>query len=141
MNVYPFIEAEKLNSHTDQDGHTTAPGSVPPQGNVKRACELLEVSRSAYYQHRAVQAAGGSARHRQDAALTEKIRTIHTGSGGTYGSPRVHAELGDQGIRLGRKRVARLMRADGLAGVTPKRWVTTTTPDPDTPARPDLIRY
>ena len=71
VDVYPFIEAEKLNSHTDQDGHTTAPGSVTPQGNVKRACELLEVSRSAYYQHRAVQAAGGSVRHRADAALTE----------------------------------------------------------------------
>jgi transposase InsO family protein len=139
VDVYPFIEAEKLNSHTDQDGHTTAPGSVTPQGNVKRACELLEVSRSAYYQHRAVQAAGGSVRHRADAALTEKIRTIHTGSGGTYGSPRVHADLTDQGVRLSRKRVARLMRADGLVGVTPKRWITTTTPDPDMPARPDLI--
>lgn len=49
---------------------------------VKRACELLEVSRSAYYEPRAVQAAGGSA----DAAPTERIRTNHTGSGGTYGS-------------------------------------------------------
>jgi hypothetical protein len=139
VDVYPFIEAEKQNSHIDQDGQSTAPGSVALRGNVKRACELLEVSRSAYYQHRALRAAGGSTRHRQDAALTEKIRTIHTGSGGTYGSPRVHAELTDQGIRLGRKRVARLMRADGLVGVTPKRWITTTTPDPDMPARPDLI--
>jgi transposase InsO family protein len=137
--IYPFIEAEKQNSHIDQDGQDTAPGCVTRQGNVKRACELLEVSRSAYYQHQATQAAGGSVRHRQDAALTERIRTIHTTSGGTYGSPRVHAELIDQGVRLGRKRVARLMRANGLVGVTPKRWITTTTPDPDAPTRPDLV--
>jgi transposase InsO family protein len=139
VNVYPFIEAEKLNGHIDQDGQSTALGSAPRPGNVKRACELLEVSRSAYYQHRAAQAAGGSARQRQDTALTEKIRTIHTTSGGTYGSPRVHADLSDAGIRVGRKRVARLMRTDGLVGAVPRRWVTTTTPDPDAPGRPDLI--
>jgi transposase InsO family protein len=138
--IYPFIEAEKLNSHTDQDGQSTAPGSLTPRGNVKRACELLEVSRSAYYQHRTTQAAGGSVRQRQDLALTEKIRTIHDTSGGTYGSPRVHADLSDAGVRVGRKRVARLMRAHGLVGASPRRWVTTTTPDPDAPGRPDLVR-
>jgi hypothetical protein len=42
--IYPFIEAEKLNSHIDQDGRNTAPGSVTHRGNVMRACELLEVS-------------------------------------------------------------------------------------------------
>jgi transposase InsO family protein len=137
--IYPFIEAEKLNSHIDQDGQNTAPGSVPSRGNVKRACELLEVSRSAYYQHRATQAAGGSTRQQRDAVLTEKIRTIHTTSGGTYGSPRVHADLSDAGVRVGRKRVARLMRAHDLVGATPRRWITTTTPDPQAPARADLI--
>jgi putative transposase len=122
--VYPFIEAEKLNSHIDQDGQNTAPGrtAYPTRsGNVKRACELLEVSRSAYYQHHAVQAAGGSTRQQQDAALTEKIRASHTASGGTYGAPRVHGDLAEAGIRVGRKRVARLMRAHQLSGTTPKR--------------------
>jgi len=119
VNVYPFIEAEKAQQH-----------------NVKRACRLLEVSRSAYYAHRA----GPCARSREDAELTERIIAVHEASGGTYGAPRVHAELGDQGRRHSRKRIARLMRAAGRRGRTPKRWRTTTVPDPAAPARPDLVR-
>ncbi|WP_406079115.1 IS3 family transposase [Micromonospora sp. NBC_00858] len=119
MNVYPFIEAEKAQ-----------------QGNVKRACELLEVSRSAYYQH---PGAGPSTRVRQDVELTEKIIEVHDASAGTYGSPRVHAELRAQGRRHSRKRIARLMQAAGRCGRAPKRWRTTTVPDPAAPARPDLI--
>ena len=118
MNVYPFIEAEKAQ-----------------QRNVKRACQLLEVSRSAYYAHRA----GPSHRARQDAELTARIVQVHEGSGGTYGAPRVHAELRDQGRRHSRKRIARLMRAAGRRGRAPKRWRTTTIPDPAAPVRPDLV--
>jgi transposase InsO family protein len=118
VNVYPFIEAEKAQRH-----------------NVKRACQLLEVSRSAYYVHRA----GPSHRVRQDAELTERIVEVHDTSAGTYGAPRVHAELRDQGRRHSRKRIARLMRQAGRRGRTPKRWRTTTIPDPAAPARPDLI--
>ncbi|MET8354433.1 IS3 family transposase [Micromonospora sp. NPDC005206] len=119
MNVYPFIEAERAQ-----------------QGNVKRACELFEVSRSAYYQHHA---AGPSTRVRQDVELTEQIIEVHDASAGTYGSPRVHAELRAQGRRHSRKRIARLMQAAGRCGRAPKRWRTTTVPDPAAPARPDLI--
>jgi transposase InsO family protein len=119
VNVYPFIEAEKAQQH-----------------NVKRACQLLEVSRSAYYAHRA----GPSARERQDVELTEAIVEVHEASGGTYGAPRVQAELRDQGRRHSRKRIARLMRQAGRRGRTPKRWRTTTIPDPAASARPDLIR-
>jgi transposase InsO family protein len=118
VNVYPFIEAEQAGRH-----------------NVKRACQLLQVSRSAYYQH----AAGPSMRARVDAELTARIVAVHEASNGTYGAPRVHAELAADGRRHGRKRIARLMRATGRRGRTPKRWRTTTIPDPAANARPDLI--
>jgi transposase InsO family protein len=58
---------------------------------------------------------------RRDAELTERIRQIHTDSGGIYGSPRVHAVLKREGTRVGRKRVERLMREADLAGVSPRR--------------------
>lgn len=96
MNVYPFVEAEKVSN-----------------GNVKRACELLEVSRSAYYAHRTDQP---TAREQSDADLSELITELHEKSKGRYGAPRVHAELRRKGRRHGRKRVARLMRQAGLRG-------------------------
>jgi transposase InsO family protein len=120
VNVYPFIEAENAGD----------------RGTVKRACELLKVSRAAYYAHRA---AGPSQRDRDDAALTEKIVKAHNESRGTYGAPRVHAELRAQGHRHSRKRVARLMRAAGRVGRAPKRWRTTTVPDPAATLPADLI--
>ena len=120
MNVYPFIEAEKAQQRT-----------------LKRACELLEVSRAAYYAHRA---GSMSARQRTDDELTEHIRQAHQASKGRYGAPRIHAELRRRGHRHGRKRIARLMRAAGLRGRTPRRWNKTTVPDPAAAARADLIR-
>ncbi|MGS2619802.1 IS3 family transposase [Micromonospora sp. LZ34] len=59
---------------------------------------------------------------------------------GTYGAPRVHAELSDARLRHSRKRVARLMRAAGIRGKSPRRWRATTIPDPAAMLRPDLIR-
>ncbi|TDW76274.1 IS3 family transposase [Kribbella pratensis] len=116
---YPFIEAEKQRDH-----------------NVKRACELLKVSRSAYYADRASRP---SMRAQRDAELTGKIATIHDDSRHTYGAPRVHHELRAQGEPCSRKRVARLMRAADRRGRAPRRWKTTTIADPAAPARPDLI--
>jgi hypothetical protein len=81
VNVYPFIEAEKHNS-------SSRPVSGRPAGNVKRACELLKVSRSAYYAHAAARAAGGTRRQQDDAQLLERIRHHHTVSKGRYGAPR-----------------------------------------------------
>jgi hypothetical protein len=115
VNVYPFIEAEKAQ-----------------QRPLKRACELLEVSRAAYYAHRAGSA---SARQRTDDELTDHIRQAHQASKGRYGAPRIHAELRRRGHRHGRKRIARLMRAAGLRGRTPRRWRKTTVPDPAAAAR------
>ena len=120
MNLYPFIEAEKAQ-----------------QRNVKRTCELLEVSRAAYYAHHA---GAVPARQRTDEELTEHIRAAHSASKGRYGAPRIHAELRRRGHRHGRKRVARLMRAAGLCGRTPRRFKRTTVPDPAAAARADLIR-
>jgi transposase InsO family protein len=120
VNVYPFIEAEKAQ-----------------QRNVKRTCELLEVSRAAYYAQRL---GTPSARQVADAALTEQIRQAHQASKGRYGAPRVHAELRRRGHRHARKRVARLMRAAGLCGRRPRRWKQTTIPDPAAATQVDLVR-
>ena len=104
---------------------------------IATVCRVLGVSTSGYYawQHRAP-----SARAQQDAELTMKIHTIHLESRGTYGAPRVHAELAAEGIRVGRKRVARLMQAARVQGVSRRKWVTTTTRDPAARAAPDLVQ-
>jgi transposase InsO family protein len=98
---------------------------------------LLEVSRAASYAQRL---GTPSARQVADAALTEQIRQAHQVSKGRYGAPRIHAQLRRQGHRHGRKRVARLMRAAGLRGRTPRRFKRTTILDPAATARTDLIR-
>ena len=86
-------------------------------------CEVLRVSRSGYY---AWAERPPSARDREDAEVTEAIREAHAASYGTYGAPRVHAELRAQGVRVGKKRVARLMRAAGITGVSRRRGPRTT---------------
>ena len=79
-------------------------------------------------------------RRRVDLMLTGKITAIHRRSRETYGSPNIHAELADDhGIRVGRKRVARLMRETGLRGATLRKYVVTTTSDPAAPRAIDLV--
>ncbi|NUR29835.1 MAG: IS3 family transposase, partial [Catenulispora sp.] len=104
--------------------------------NVKRAGELLQVSRSAYY---AVRAGRPSRRVQRDVELTARIIEIHDESTQTYGSPRVHRELLGQGHRCSRKRVVRLMQAADRHGRVPRRWKKTTIADPGAATRPDLI--
>jgi putative transposase len=103
---------------------------------VNNACRQLEVSHSAYYQRRL---ATRSARATSDAELTEKINAIHTGSKGSYGSPRVHRALRKAGTECGKRRVRRLMRQAGLEGRCQKRWRKTTGSDPAAEAAHDLI--
>jgi transposase InsO family protein len=99
-------------------------------------CQLVDVSRAGYY---AWARRPCSQRAQDDAALTEDIRAIHTTSRGTYGVPRVHARLRDQGRRVGRKRVARLMQAAGLRGCGRRRRVRTTISDPQATPAPNLV--
>ncbi|WP_370887377.1 IS3 family transposase [Caballeronia sp. RCC_10] len=61
-----------------------------------------------------------------DADLLARIRAIHAGSRGVYGMPRIHFELAEQGVHVGRKRVARLMRLAGLCGVSRRRWISVS---------------
>jgi transposase InsO family protein len=92
-------------------------------GNVVKACALLEVSRSAFY---ASLDRPPCERARRDSELTEMITVCHRASRGTYGSPRILADLRDAGCHVSRKRVARLMAAAGLAGVCARRRKKTT---------------
>ncbi len=81
-----------------------------------------------------------SIRERVDIGLTAKIDAIHRRSKGVYGAPMIHAELADDhGVRVGRKRVARLMRAARLRGVTLRRYVVTTTAEPGAKPAIDLV--
>jgi hypothetical protein len=101
---------------------------------VAVACRILRVSTSGYYEWRGRPA---SPRARADQALTLQIREIHACSRGTYGVPRIHAELRlGRGVRCGRKRVARLMRAADLCGVYRRKKHV----GPLAPVHDDLVR-
>jgi transposase InsO family protein len=118
VNRYRFIAAEKA------------------KYSVARMCRVLEVAPSGYYawcQHRL------SARAQANTVLLAQIRGIHQRSYGTYGAPRVHAELREHQQRVSRKRVARLMRSAGLVGRPPRRFRRTTVADPSVQAT-DLVQ-
>ena len=72
-------------------------------------------------------------------ALLRRICTIHAASHGTYGAPRVHAELQAAGTAVDRKRVARLMRVAGLRGISRRRFQTTTQREPSHRPANDLV--
>jgi putative transposase len=97
---------------------------------------MLGVSSSGFY---AWCLRPASARAQADAVLLDAIRAIHTRSRGTYGVPRVHAELAAQGVYVGRKRVARLMAAAGLAGVSRRKGTITTRRARDARPAADLV--
>ena len=102
-------------------------------------CRVAKVSRQAFYGWQARQAAGPTDRERSEASLVGEIREIHAASDGTYGSPRITAELRARGHRVNPKRVARLMRAHRIAGVRPRRPKRTTTPARSKTKLPDLV--
>jgi putative transposase len=117
--VFSFIAAEK----------TSYPVAV--------MCRVFGVSRTGFHNW---ERRPPSDRALEDAWLTERIKRIHDASRGVYGAPRIHAELRiEHNIRVGRKRVARLMKAAGISGVRPrKRWKTTIRIAGITPAT-DLV--
>jgi putative transposase len=104
---------------------------------VKTMCRVLSVSTSGYYAWRQRQP---SQRAQTDQKLSQRIREIHEKSKGTYGAPRIHAELAETGICVGRKRVARLMRAESLQGVSRRKAPRTTQRKPGVDPAPDLVQ-
>ena len=109
------------------------------QFGARRCCRVLGVSLSGYYHWRR----GPSARARADQALLRQIARIYKQSGGAYGAPRVHAELQIAcGVKVGRKRVARLLRTAGLVGChRRRRWRPgLTRRDPRAAPAPDLCQ-
>src|SRR5215472_476483 len=102
---------------------------------IASMCRLLGVSPSGYY---AWIKRRPSRRAVTDAALIGEIRAAHAVSRGTYGAPRIHAELTAKGMRVGRNRVARLMSQTGLAGVSRRKFVVTTVKS-DSCQAPDLV--
>jgi putative transposase len=99
-------------------------------------CRILGVSRSGYYAWRE---RPPSKRVRAEEALTERISRAHRNSRGTYGAPRVHAQLRAEGVRCSRKRVARLMRDAGLQGCHRRRRRSLTRRDSGLAPAPDLV--
>jgi putative transposase len=119
VSRYRFIAAEKA----------TYPVSL--------LCRVLDVSRTSFY---AWLERGPSTHEQTDQQLLRQISKIHRASRGTYGAPRVHAELRDDyGVRTSRKRVARLMRTAGLVGCHRRRRRGLTRPDPQATPAPDLV--
>jgi putative transposase len=107
------------------------------QHPVSLLCSVLGVSRAGYYAWRDRPAPPRVCRDRE---LTALIREIHAESEGSYGWPRMHAELRRRGVRVSRKRVARLMRQAGLSGLLVRRRGTTTIRVPGVRPAPDLVR-
>ena len=103
---------------------------------IATLCRVLEVSASGYW---AWTKRPISKREKTDQALEAEIGEIHRWSRGTYGVPRMHAELRARGRRVGRKRVARLMRRRGLQGVTRRKGTFTTVRERDARPAPDLV--
>ncbi len=99
-------------------------------------CAVLGVSKSGYFAWRKREP---SARAREDERLGERIVEIHDASRGTYGVPRLHAELKEEGVKIGRKRVAKLMKANDLQGVSRRKGYKTTVKGRDRHGIPDLV--
>jgi len=103
---------------------------------VATMCRVLTVSASGYWAWRR---RGESSRAGRDRELAQRIKTFHSESHGIYGSPRIHADLREDGQAISRKRVARLMRQLGLRGVSRRRTFTTHR-DPDAVPTADLVK-
>ena len=106
------------------------------QLRIATMARVLGVSPSGFYAWRQRER---SARERSDEALTARVRAIHEHSRGSYGAPRIQAELAEQGLPVSRKRVARVMRQAGLAGVSRRKGPRTTRRDAQARPAPDLV--
>ena len=125
--------ARPTRSHRGIRVHERAPGRLPHRHDGPRPPGLAE----GYYAWRD---RPPSERAQRDAELSERIAASHAASDETYGAPRIHEDLKDEGFQVGRKRVARLMRENGLVGVSRRRGPTTTTRRAGDPKGPDLVQ-
>jgi transposase InsO family protein len=105
---------------------------------VKRLCQAVGVARSSFYYWRSTKATR-AARDAADLKLAGQIKAVHTAFDGTYGAPRITAELRDNGLPVNHKRVARVMRRFGVQGLRLRRRCRTTIADPAAAKAPDLI--
>jgi putative transposase len=103
---------------------------------IQVLCEVLGVTRSGFYAWRKRPV---SPRREADAQLLEQVRSVHQRSRRTYGSPRIHRELRACGKRVGKKRIERLMRQDGLRGAQKRRFRKTTDSNHSQPVAPNLL--
>jgi putative transposase len=103
---------------------------------VTRLCQVLGVSPSGYFAWRSRLA---SPRQREDLVLLAHIRSAFARSHGTYGSPRLTRELQDEGLEVGRRRTARLMRENGLKARQKRRFKRTTDSHHALPVAPNLL--
>jgi transposase InsO family protein len=103
------------------------------------ACVAAGVSRQAFYDWAAREAAGPTPAQLAEAALVGEMRKIHDELDDTYGSPRMGPELANRGWRVNHKRVQRLMRLHGIVGVFKPAKVRTTIPAEEQPPLPDLV--
>lgn len=117
MSSYEFVEAKKA------------------EHPVRMLCRSLGISRAAYYAWRR----GATHAADKDQRLVVHLRAAHRESQGTYGSPRLTAQLKQQGLAVGRRRVARVMKEQGLSGVPKKRFVKTTHSEHDDPVAPNRL--
>ncbi|MDX1920771.1 MAG: IS3 family transposase [Candidatus Caenarcaniphilales bacterium] len=106
------------------------------QFRVFMMCEVFEVHRSDYYKHLKQPV---PERKKKDEILESKIRIIHNKSRKTYGSPRIHTELKEDGERVSRKRVARIMKDNKIVSITKKRFRETTNSKHSFPVCPNLL--
>ena len=115
---YAFIEVERVNFR------------------VRTLCRVLGVKEQGFYLWRKSEV---SERKRQDECLSAQIRIVHAESRARYGSPRVHDELKAKGMKIGRKRVARLMRQEGLKAKAARKFRVTTDSNHNKTPAPDLV--
>lgn len=135
MTFFEFIHAEYANNHS---------GSIPGSKPVSKAVAFrnLPVSKSGFYAWRQRETGGRSPSRagQRRADLLTQIITIHREEEGTYGSPRITAELRARGETVSEKTVAAIMAAHGIAGISPRSFkVVTTIPDRSAFTPPDLI--
>lgn len=120
--------------------HAERACSLGTRATVEGMCDLLGVSRSGYYDWAKRQLAGPGPREQRLLELAEKVVTVHEESDGVYGAPRITAELREAGEVVSRKTVAKVMRASGIQGISPRTWrPVTTIVDPAPHTIPDLV--